>query len=142
MAQKRYILIVDDELGVRESIRMILKPKYEVYTAADGKEALQCIEKDKIDVVTLDLKMPGLSGIDVLKQIKKHNADIEVVVISAHGTPQNIQEAVLLGASEFITKPFNTPDLVNSICKSLERRTYNLKLKNLARYNSLVVVKG
>jgi DNA-binding NtrC family response regulator len=86
--------------------------------------------------------MPGLSGIDVLKQIKKHNADIEVVVISAHGTPQNIQEAVLLGASEFITKPFNTPDLVNSICKSLERRTYNLKLKNLARYNSLVVVKG
>ena len=142
MAQKRYILIVDDELGVRESIRMILKPKYEVYTAADGKEALQCIEKDKIDVVTLDLKMPGLSGIDVLKQIKKHNADIEVVVISAHGTPQNLQEAVLLGAGEFITKPFNTPDLVNSICKSLERRSYNLKLKNLARYNSLVVVKG
>jgi len=141
MAQKRSILIVDDELGVRESIRMILKPKYEVYTAADGEEALQCIEKDKIDIVTLDLKMPGISGIDVLKQIKDHNADIEVVVISAHGTPQNLQEAVRYGAGEFITKPFNAPDLIDSICKSLERRTYNLKLKNLARYNSLVVVK-
>jgi DNA-binding NtrC family response regulator len=141
MAQKRSILVVDDESSVRESIQMILKPKYEVYTAADGNEALQCIQKDKIDVVTLDLKMPGLSGIEVLKKIKQHNADIEVVVISAYGTPQNHQEAVRHGAGEFITKPFNTQDLVNSICKSLERRAYNLKLKNFARYNSSVLVK-
>lgn len=141
MAQKRLILVVDDESSVRESIRMILKPKYEVYTAADGNEALQCIQKDKIDIVTLDLKMPGLSGIEVLKQIKKGNADIEVIVISAYGTPQNHQEAVRHGAGDFIIKPFNAPDLINSICKSIERRTHNLRLRNLARYNSSVVVK-
>jgi DNA-binding NtrC family response regulator len=141
MAQKRSILVVDDESSVRESIRMILKPKYDVYTAADGREALERIQKDKIDIVTLDLKMTGLSGIDVLKRIKQNNADIEVIVISAYGTPQNHQEAVRHGAGDFLTKPFNAPDLMNSICKSLERRAYNLRIQNLARYNSSVVVK-
>ena len=71
MAQKRSILIVDDEFGIRESLKMILKPIYQVHTAADGKEALRCMQKDKIDLVTLDLKMPGLSGIDVLRRSKK-----------------------------------------------------------------------
>jgi DNA-binding NtrC family response regulator len=138
MAQRRSILIVDDELGVRESLRMILKPRYEVHTAADGKEALQCIQKDKIDLVTLDLKMPGLSGIDVLREIKKRNADIEVVVITAYGNPQNLLEATRYGAGDFINKPFNPRDLIDSVNKSLDRRSYNLKLKNFARYNSLV----
>ena len=141
MAQKRSVLVVDDELGIREAIRMILNPNYDVYTAANGSEALQCIQKDKIDIVTLDLKMPGLSGIEVLKQIKKSNADIEVIVVSAYGTPHDHQEAVRHGAGDFIVKPFNAPDLINSICKSVERRTYNLRLRNLARYNSSVVVK-
>jgi len=138
MAQRRSILIVDDELGVRESLRMILKSKYEIHTAADGKEALKCIQNDKIDLVTLDLKMPGLSGIDVLREIKKKNADIEVVVITAYGNPQNQREATRYGAGDFITKPFNPPDLINSVAKSLERQSYNIKIKNFARYNSLV----
>jgi DNA-binding NtrC family response regulator len=138
MAQKRSILIVDDELGVRESLRMILKTRYDVHTAADGKEALRCIENDKIDLVTLDLKMPGLSGMDVLREIKKKNVDIEVVVISAYGTPQNLREATRYGAGDFITKPFNARDLINLLSKSLERRSDNLRLKNFARYNSLV----
>jgi len=138
MAQKRSVLIVDDELSVRESLCMILKPKYEVHTAADGREALECIEKDKIDVVTLDLKMPGLSGIDVLQEIKKKYADIEVVVITAYGTPQNLRDARRYGAAGIITKPFNAPDLINSVSRSIERRNYNLRLKNLKRYNSLV----
>jgi DNA-binding NtrC family response regulator len=141
MAQKRSILVVDDESGVREAIGTILKPKYDVYTAADGNEAIQFIQKDKIDIVTLDLTMPGLSGIEVLKQIKRRNADIEVIVISAHGTPQNHQEAVRHGADDFIMKPFNAPDLINSVSKSLERRAYNLRLRNFARYNSSVIVR-
>jgi len=139
MAQNKSILIVDDEFSVRESLRMILKPKYEVRTAADGREALQCIQKDEIDLVTLDLKMPGLSGIDVLKQIKRHNADIEVIVISAYGTQQNLQQAAHYGAGGFITKPFNPAELINSVTKSLERRGNNLRLKNFFRYNSLVI---
>lgn len=139
MAQKRSILIVDDEFSVRESLRMILKPRYEVHTAADGKEALHCIQKDKIDLVTLDLKMPGLSGIEVLREIKKKYADVEVIVISAYGTPQNVHEATSYGVGGFITKPFNLSDIINSIRKSLDHRSHNLKLKNFSRYNSIVI---
>ncbi len=138
MAQKRSILIVDDEFSVRESLRMILKPSYEVHTASDGKEALLCIQKDKIDLVTLDLKMPGLSGIDVLREIKNKYADIEVIVISAYGTPQNLREATSYGVGGFITKPFSFSDIINSVGKSLDRRSHNLKLKNFSRYNSIV----
>ena len=130
---------MDDELGVRESLKMILKPNYQVHTATEGREALQSIQKNKIDLVALDLKMPGLSGIDVLRQIKKNDPDIEVIVITAHGTTQNIQEATQYGAGDFITKPFNVPDLINSINKSLERRSHNLRLKNFNRYTNLVI---
>jgi len=139
MAQKKSILVVDDELGVRESLKMILKSIYQVYTAVDGGEALQSIQKDKIDLVALDLTMPGLSGINVLQQIKKDYPDMEVIVITAHGTPQNVQEASRYGAGDFITKPFNVPDLIDSINKSLERRSHNLRLKNFSRYNSVVI---
>ena len=60
MGTQGTILVVDDEVGPRESLRMILKPTYEVYTAANGQEALQFIRREKIDLVTLDLKMPGI----------------------------------------------------------------------------------
>jgi DNA-binding NtrC family response regulator len=139
MIQRKCVLIVDDEPGVRESLKMILKPILRVYTAIDGREALQSIQKEKIDLVALDLKMPGLSGIDVLREIKKGDPDIEVIVITAHSTPQNVLEASRNGAGDFITKPFNVPDLINSINKSLERRSHNLRLKNFTRYNSVVI---
>jgi len=131
MTQKKSVLIVDDEPGVRESLKMALKPIYEVYTAADGTEVLRSIQRDKIDLVALDLTMPGLSGMDVLKQIKKDDPDIEVIVISAHNTPQNVRDAGRYGAGDFIIKPFNVPELINSVNKSLEKRDHNLRLKEL-----------
>lgn len=121
MAQTASILIVDDEFGVRESLKMILKPNYQVHTAANGEEALQCIQKDQIDLVTLDLKMPGLSGLEVLREIKKNNPEIEVVVITANDNEKNIKEATRYGV-DFITKPFNVPDLLNSLNRSLEKQ--------------------
>ena len=139
MAQKRSILIVDDELGVRESLKMILMPTYQVHTAADGKEALQSILKDKIDLVALDLRMPGLSGMDVLRQIKKNDPDIEVIIITAYSTAEDAKEASRYGAGDFITKPFDASDLVSSVIKSLERRSNNLRFKNFSRYNSAVI---
>jgi DNA-binding NtrC family response regulator len=131
MAQKGSILIVDDEVGPRESLRMILKPIYEIYTATNGDEALQVISKENIDLVTLDLRMPGLSGIDVLREIKKIKADVEVIVITGYGTLTNAQEAIRYGAGDFISKPFNVADIIAIISKSFERRNYNMKIKNL-----------
>jgi DNA-binding NtrC family response regulator len=131
MAQKGSILIVDDEVGPRESLRMILKPIYEIYTATNGDEALQVIQNANIDLVTLDLRMPGLSGIDVLREIKKVRADVEVIVITGYGTLTNAQEAIRYGAGDFISKPFNVADIIAIISKSFERRNYNIKIKSL-----------
>lgn len=133
MAQKGSILIVDDEVGPRESLRMIFKPLYEVHTAADGEEALKCIQNQDIDVVTLDLKMPGLSGFDVLQGIKKIKSDIEVIIITGYGTLKNAREAIRYGAGDFISKPFNIPDIIAVVSKSFERRSYNQKISNLVK---------
>ncbi|MCJ7496127.1 MAG: response regulator [Deltaproteobacteria bacterium] len=131
MAQQGSILIVDDEAGPRESLRMILKTIYKIYTAANGKEALALIQKENIDLVTLDLNMPGLSGIDVLKEIKKIRSDVEVIIITGYGTLKNAQEVIRYGAGDFISKPFNVADIISIISKSFERRNYNLKINNL-----------
>jgi len=131
MAQKGTILIVDDEVGPRESLRMILKPIYEVFMASNGQEAIKVVEKENIDLVTLDLKMPGFSGIDVLQEIKKIKRDIEVIIITGYGTLTNAQEAIRYGAGDFISKPFNVADIIGIISKSFERRNYNLKIKSL-----------
>lgn len=136
--KKGAILIVDDEVGPRESLRMILKPHYETYTAADGKEALNILKRTKIDVVTLDLKMPGLSGLDVLREIRKYHTDVEVVIITAYGSPQNVKEANRFGARSFICKPFNSMELINYIHQLFERRNYSLKAKNQSKYNALM----
>lgn len=133
MAKQGSILIVDDESGARESLQMILEPIYEVHMAAGGQEALECIKKEKIDLVTLDLEMPGLQGIDVLRAIKKINPDVEVVIITAHGTQPNVQEAIRYRAGAFISKPFDVADVIAIVSKSFERRNYNLKIKYLTQ---------
>lgn len=139
MEQLKSILIVDDEFGVRESLKMILKPIFKVHTAADGMEALQSIQRSKIDLVTLDLNMPGLSGIEVLRQIKENNPEIEVIIITAYSNAENNREANRYGAGGIICKPFNIPEVIDHLNKSLKRQTYNMTLKNYSLYNSLVV---
>jgi len=131
MEQQGSILIVDDEAGPRESLRMILKTIYKIHMAANGKEALELIQKENIDLVTLDLNMPGLSGVDVLKEIKKIRSDVEVIIITGYGTLKNAQEVIRYGASDFISKPFNVADIIAIISKSFERRAYNLKINSL-----------
>ncbi len=131
MPCKETILVVDDEAGPRESLRMILKPLYEVHTASNGQEALRLIQDKDIDVVTLDLNMPGLSGIEVLKEIRKLKPDTEVIVITGYGTLNNAHEAIRLGAGDFISKPFDVAEIISIVAKSFERRSYALKVKNL-----------
>ncbi|MDI6753003.1 MAG: response regulator [Thermodesulfobacteriota bacterium] len=133
MAFQGSILVVDDEIGPRESLRMILKPLYRIHTAANGQEALKYINSEKIDLVTLDLKMPGIPGIDVLREIKKIKNDIEVVIITGYGTLTNAIEAIRYGAVDFISKPFNTAEIISIVSKSVERRKLNLKIKNLIK---------
>ena len=123
------ILIVDDEIGPRESLRMILKPYYNVFTVESGYAAIQMVQQVNLDVVTLDLKMPGISGIDTLKEIRGVDQDAMVIIITGYGTLQSAIEAIRYGVFDYIPKPFNVPEIMSIIDKAVQRKRLNLKIK-------------
>jgi response regulator RpfG family c-di-GMP phosphodiesterase len=125
------ILIVDDEIGPRESLRMILKPNYNVYTVENGHTAVQMIQQFEMDVMTLDLKMPGISGIDTLKEIRVIDPDVMIIIITGYGTLKSAIEAIRYGVFDYIPKPFNVPEILSMIDKSIQRRKLNLKVKEV-----------
>jgi DNA-binding NtrC family response regulator len=131
MIPRGSILIVDDEFGPRESLRMIFQSFYEVFTVENGQEAIQFLSKNKVDLVTLDLNMPGLSGLEVLREIRNLQPGIEVIIVTAYGSLSNAQEAVSLGAGDFISKPYNVADVITTVSQSFARRSNNQKIKNL-----------
>ncbi|MBI5376764.1 MAG: response regulator [Candidatus Schekmanbacteria bacterium] len=125
------ILIVDDEIGPRESLRMILKPLYNVFIAENGTKAMDIIRKEQIDVVTLDMRMPGIQGTEVLKSIKKYRSDIEVIIVTGYGTLKTAIEGIRWGVFDYITKPFNVSEIIAVIKKAADRRILNLQFKSL-----------
>jgi len=127
------ILIVDDEIGPRESLRMILKPNYNVFTVENGYAAIQMIQQLEMDVITLDLKMPGMSGIDTLKEIRAINPDVPIIVVTGYGTLESAIEAIRYGVFDYIPKPFNVPEIMTIIEKSIQRKKLNLKIKEVLR---------
>ncbi len=127
------ILIVDDEIGPRESLRMILKPHYNVYAVESGYAAIQMVRQIEMDVITLDLKMPGMSGIDTLKEIRLIDPDVMIIIITGYGTLKSAIEAIRYGVFDYIPKPFNVPEIISIIEKSIQRRKLNLKIKEVLR---------
>lgn len=130
MVSKRTILIVDDEVGPRESLKMVLKPFYKVETAEDGTKALQIIEQKEIDLVTLDLKMPGMEGGEVLKKIKQKKPEIEVLIVTGYGSLKSAIDGIRHGACDYLIKPFNISDIVNVINKAINKKRKMEELKN------------
>jgi hypothetical protein len=130
MMERANVLVVDDELGPRESMRMILKPLHNVFTAEDGVSAMKTIQQEPIDLVTLDLRMPGIDGIEVLKQIKKFNPNIEVIVVTGYGSLKTATEAMKYGVKGYVTKPYNLHEINSLVEKAIEQRRFNLKLRN------------
>ena len=125
------ILIVDDEIGPRESLRMILKPNYNVYAVESGYAAIQMVQQVEMDVLTLDLKMPGISGIDTLKEIRTIDPEVMVIIITGYGTLKSAIEAIRYGVFDYIPKPFNVTEILSIIDKSIQRRRLNLKVKEV-----------
>jgi two-component system response regulator (stage 0 sporulation protein F) len=122
MTSKWSILIVDDEFGVRESLRILLKPHYKIFAAPNGEEALKILRERKIDLITLDLNMPKLSGIDTLREIRKIDGEVPVIIVTGYGTQKDEKEALLYGVRDFISKPFNIKEIVSAIDGILEER--------------------
>lgn len=127
------ILIVDDEIGPRESLRMILKPYYNVFSVESGYSAIQMIQQIEFDVATLDLKMPGISGIDTLKELRRIDEDVMLIIITGYGTLQSAIEAIRYAVFDYIPKPFNVPEIISMIDKAIQRRRLNLKIKDFLK---------
>lgn len=118
------ILVVDDEENARIGLSKILsKEGYRVEVASDGKEAIDRLKKLQFDLVITDMRMPQMDGFEVLREIKKMDTDIGVIMITAFGEVDSYFEAMNLGAFEYINKPVKVDELKKVISKVLEERT-------------------
>lgn len=130
------ILIVDDEKNIRLTLKSCLDEEgFEIDIAINGEEALKKILSNNYDLVLLDLKMPGMDGMEVLKEIRKKGNEINVIIMTAYGTVEKAVEAMKLGAIDFLSKPF-TPEEIRKIVKSVLKRLdlKESKLKNFEDY--------
>lgn len=117
------IIVVDDEAGPRESLRMILNLEHNVRMASSGREALAMVAERKPDLVFLDIRMPEMDGTEVLRRIKEMAPDVEVAMITAYAAVQSAQRAMRLGALDYITKPFGVAEVEAVVERALARRS-------------------
>ncbi|HHO49664.1 MAG TPA: sigma-54-dependent Fis family transcriptional regulator, partial [Deltaproteobacteria bacterium] len=126
------ILVVDDDEANRVTMERILKrERYRVVHAQSGREAMQLLRTERVDLILTDLKMPGMSGIDLLKAARKIDPDLEVVVMTAYGTVETAVEAMKEGAYDFVSKPLRRMELVTALRKALEKRLLQLENRQL-----------
>jgi len=131
MAEK--ILIVDDEPDMLKLLNMIIKEKtpYETLTTNNPLEALELSKQGGFDLVIADLKMPGLDGMELLEAIKRTDADMPVIIITAYGTVESAVESMQKGGFDFITKPFRKEQILYTIDKALKMVKLNKENKML-----------
>ena len=128
------ILVADDESGMRESVwRVLRREGFAVLTAADGAAALEILRKTPVALLIADLRMPGLDGLELLRAGKLVAPDLEVIVLSGHGTIEEAVDAMKEGAYDFLTKPFDRAPLLRSVRQALERRSLIAENRRLRR---------
>ncbi len=120
-AKHHRVLIIDDELGPRESLRILLKKEYDVLTADSVSRGLELLRDHSPDVVVSDIRMPGVNGIEGLKLIREINSDVPVIMLTGYGALETAQEAIRLGANDYMKKPFDANDMLNIIKRNVDR---------------------
>jgi PAS domain S-box-containing protein len=125
-APRSRVLVVDDEIGPRESLRMLLKTRYEVATAEGGAAALRDVAAFRPDLLIMDIKMPQVDGLEVLRRVKAADPSIEVIMISAYASVETVRTALTYGAFEYLIKPFARQDLEETVRRALARRQAEL----------------
>jgi DNA-binding NtrC family response regulator len=106
------ILVVDDEEMMRNLLEKILgREGYKIKTAEDGQAALEVLKSEKVDIIISDMKMPRMNGFELLKVVKKEHPEIGVIIMTAYGDTYTVKDALLLGADEYITKPFKSYEI-------------------------------
>jgi len=122
MNKKTTVLIVDDERGVRQSLKMVLKDKYNILLAETGGQAIDIFTKTSVDLILLDILLPDIYGIDLLEKFKKIDPTTEIIMVTAVKEIQTAVKAIKLGAYEYIVKPFQVNDVLILIDRALEKR--------------------
>jgi two-component system, NtrC family, response regulator AtoC len=134
MAERFRVLVIDDDPGIREYLETVVSRQgYRVYAAADGEEALRRLDDTRPDLVTLDVVLPGMDGLETLQQLKKRLPEVPVIMLSGHGQARTIVEAMRLGASDFLRKPFEVEELELAFQKALEKRALTQEVEELRR---------
>ena len=134
--EKIRILVVDDEQPIRDGCTRVLSSRgYDVLTAENGKEALELLSGENISIILLDLKMPVMSGEEVLAFAGEKYPDIPIIIITGHGTVDTAVECMKKGAYDFVTKPFQIEEFLATVKRAAEKRLLEQKARTLQDEN-------
>ena len=126
------ILVIDDEIGPRESLRMLLKPDYNVQTADCVEAGLKLLKEKQPDTIVMDIRMPGMTGIEGLRKIREIDPHLSVIMLTGFGALETAKEAVRLGANDYISKPFDAGEMREVIGRNVERTRVHRASENAA----------
>ena len=121
MSKKDIILVVDDEKGVLQSFKMVLKTDYNVLLAETGEKAIKILKENSVDLILLDIILPDINGIDLLEKLKSMDPNVEVIMVSAVKEIPTAVKAMKLGAYDYVTKPFVVEDIRNIVRRAFEK---------------------
>jgi len=136
MATKTYparVLVVDDENGPRQALRILLKEYYEVETAESVVEALKVLDAYPVDCIVTDIRMPNATGLDLLREAKRRQRDVQVILLTGYGQLSSAMEAIEHGAFAYMEKPFDQDAMLEKVRQSLERRKMEKERRALER---------
>jgi two-component system, NtrC family, response regulator HydG len=143
MAEPATLLVADDDPGLRESLeRTLTREGYRVVLASDGRAALERVQAGGVDLIVTDLRMPGLTGLELLRAAKAIMPDVDVILLTAFGTVEEAVKAMKDGAYDFLTKPFRREQLIKLVDKALERRDLIEQNKALKKQLEDIRAKG
>ena len=122
------VLVVDDERGSRESLRMILSPHHNVLQAASGAEALDTLRTSPVELLTLDLNMPGMKGDDLMRLVRSEFPQVEIIVITGCGTLESATSGIRYGICDYLQKPFDVVQVTGAVMRALSRQRARTRL--------------
>ena len=118
------ILVVDDEASMRKMLEILFTGAgYQVQCAESAESALKAMSRSPFDLILWDIRMPGLSGLDLLKRLREEDSETDVILMTAYATTESAIEALKLGAFDYITKPFQVEELVNIVRHAFEKKS-------------------
>ncbi len=135
---KEKILVIDDEKNIRDQLSRCLAPKYEVFTAVNGEDCLKMFEEKEFDLTLLDMKLPGIDGMEVLSKIKEMDETAIVIMITGYGNVKTAVKTMKLGAVDYLRKPFNCDEIEAIVSRVLDRKSTEYKKENLSSYEDFL----